>query len=248
MSIEAKIATLKTVAALDAELLALETELRARDAETKKLEGERSELAGRRNFLETSIAEMERTRAQLSAELRQMTSQLERARDKLARCRNEREANAATRELEELRRIQRERDNEIVKLGGLADQARADLEALGGAPVAPTEAATPENETRALIAEKRAAREVALEGFDKALLRRYDAVRQKRGTGLAAVVNGNCTACHIALSPMVYQQMMHRKELFTCPSCLRILYLAPAKTAEPASDAADAGSEEASEG
>src|SRR5690242_15993281 len=71
---------------------------------------------------------MDKTRGILYGELRQLTVQVDKAREKMARCRNEREANAASREMEELRRIQRERENEIQKLVGLGDEGRADLE------------------------------------------------------------------------------------------------------------------------
>jgi predicted nucleic acid-binding Zn-ribbon protein len=244
VSIEAKIETLKSIAALDAELLALQSELRAERVELEKKAGRRSELGSRAEVLESSLAEMEKTRGALYGELRQLSVQVERAREKMARCRNEREANAASRELEELRRIQREREKEIEKLVGLADEARADLDKVQGqhsevsGEMGDTGAAVGEKmgNLESRIGEKQRARDELAATFDKVLLRRYDTVRSRRGTGIAAVEKGTCTACHIELAPRVYQQMMHRKELFTCPSCLRILYLAPA--APPASSEA----------
>jgi len=62
---------------------------------------------------------MGRTRGELATEARQMTAQVERSREKLARARNEREQNAASRELEELRRLQKDREEEIGKLAML---------------------------------------------------------------------------------------------------------------------------------
>ncbi len=255
MSIEAKIETLKSIAALDADLLALEAELSAERTQIQKKAGQRSELGGRVQQLQSSLDEMEKMRGQLLGELRQMSFQIDKAREKMARCRNEREANAASREMEELRRIQREREKEIEKLVGLSDEARAELDKASGersvvvAEIGENEVAVAERaqnlETQ--IGERKQAREALAASFDKALLRRYDAVRARRGTGMAAVLKGTCTACHIELAPMVHQQMMHRKELFTCPSCLRILYLAPAAAPvgtpstsdEPASDVSE---------
>ena len=67
---------------------------------------------------------MERTRNDLSGELRQMSRQIERSREKLSRCRTEREANAAQRELEELRKLYRDREQDIERLEALIGQAR----------------------------------------------------------------------------------------------------------------------------
>ena len=57
-----------------------------------------------------------------------MTAQIERSREKLSRSRNERESNAAQRELEELRKLQRDREDEINKLSTLSESARKSIE------------------------------------------------------------------------------------------------------------------------
>lgn len=241
MSIDTKIATLKSIASLDAELLSLKTELEKEQTARQEKADKRVELAQRTAFLQESIEEMERTRASLMAELRQMTTLVDKSREKLARCRNEREANAVQRELEELRRIQRERENEIQKLADLVTAARTDLDQVNSAQEeSPTEqvagaetSSLPLDELEALVQQKQTERdELATRFGDKLTLRRYDAVRARRGSGIAAARKGTCTACHIALPPMLNQQMLHQQELHTCPSCHRILYLDPGSVEE----------------
>ena len=56
---------------------------------------------------------MDKTRTELLAELRQMTQQIDRSREKLSRSRNERESNAAQREVEELRKLHRDREEDL---------------------------------------------------------------------------------------------------------------------------------------
>lgn len=247
MNIEAKIATLKTVAALDAVLSSMEAELAARRLQSEQRAQAQSEQNSRVAFLEASVADMERARSEVMQEVRRNTTLLDKSREKLARCRNEREINATQRELDELRRIQKEREGEIQKLAGLIEQARTDLEAARGGngsdPKAASELAESgglgassadgrsDEELLAEVQTKKQERASLLRGFDGLLLRRYEAVRQRRGSGIARVHKGYCTACHMELPPMVSQQMMHGKEIFTCPSCLRILYteVAPAE-------------------
>src|SRR5690606_16990221 len=126
-------------------------------------------------------------------EMRQASLQLDRSREKMMRCRNEREANAVQRELEELRRVFRERELETQKLVGLIDEARADLtaatderdqisseiDATGGA------ATTRIRELSANLATEQAKRESLLSELDGLIRRKYEIVRQKRGSGLA---------------------------------------------------------------
>jgi hypothetical protein len=149
----------------------------------------------------------------------------------MMRCRNEREANAVQRELEELRRVFREREHETGKLAGLIDAARSDLETAkeerdaiaSELDATQGEATTKIRSLEAAIGERQTERRQASEAVDKVLFRRYEAVRQRRGSGLANAKDGMCVACHIALPPMLYQKILHETELFQCPSCQRIL-------------------------
>lgn len=238
LTLDEKIATLKSVAALDERIAVLSKEIEREKEGRLEKDREARALSDRRGALDASILEMERTRSSLQQELRQLVGQLEKAREKMLRCRNERESNAVSREVDELRRIQRERDIEIQKLAEFVEQAKAERDGLEGGETPAAESssgATLEAERDGLLAERKA----LVQGFDGLLLRRYDAVRAKRGSGIAEVRKATCMACHIQLSPMLYQQMLHRKELLTCPSCLRILFLAPAPTSEVGSGDAE---------
>jgi uncharacterized protein len=232
VSIEKQVRLLKKLAALDAVLLRLGGKMEARREK-------KAELSGRVEAIESAILEMERTRNELHHELRQVATQVDKAREKLTRCRNEKEANAATREIEELRRIHKEREKEIEKLVGLIADARSDadkailardalLAELGETmDAAKTRVAELEED----VGQRAVERTEATSGVDVTILRRYEAVRGRRGSGLSEVVNGTCEACHISVSPMLFQQIMRQQELFTCPSCHRLLFSLP-KAAE----------------
>jgi uncharacterized protein len=235
VSIDNQVRLLKKLAAIDAVLSRLGAELALERGKMDARREKKTELSGRVQAIEGTIAEMERTRGELHHELRQVALQVDKAREKLTRCRNEKEANAATRELEELRRIHKEREKELEKLVGLIADGRADatkavesrdalLAELGETmDAAKTRVAELEEE----VGQKSAERKDATTGVESMILRKYEAVRSKRGSGLSEVVEGTCVACHIAVSPMLFQQIMRRQELFACPSCHRLLFCAP---------------------
>jgi predicted nucleic acid-binding Zn-ribbon protein len=253
VSIENQVPLLRNLAALDGVLARLEAELEQERAKNAARRQQKTELSDRVAGLEAAVREMERTKSELTQELRQVAIQVDKAREKLTRVRNEKEANAATRELEELRRIHREREKEIEKLSGLIEEARADVEKATTArdTVLAELGETAEAEKTKIealeeeIRERQKEREQSVQGIDRQTLRRYDAVRARRGSGLAEVVEGTCVACHIAVSPMLFQQITRQQEFHACPSCHRILYYLPNRSKEAPSSAAKGQAEEA---
>jgi predicted nucleic acid-binding Zn-ribbon protein len=229
---QAQIDALERLATLDAEIKELQEQLsRERDGLSRKKQ-QMSELDTKLTRDRTSIEEMDRVRNELHQELRQMSLQIDKSREKLARCRTEREANAAQREVEELRKLYRDREIEIDKLTSLADQARGEIESTSSArekiagDLGETEGATATrlSEVESQAAVKEAARKELVAQVQPVLYRRYELVRKRKGTALAHTVEGTCSECHMRLPPMLFQKLMRSEEFGQCPSCHRILY------------------------
>jgi uncharacterized protein len=237
VNIQAQVELLESLAAIDAELKELgDTSNRERDV----LSGKRSTLSSLDERLEKGrrgIEEMERTRNDLTTELRQMGVQVERSREKLSRCRTEREANAAQREVEELRKLYRDREVEIDKLSTLLEQAKAELSKIGEerSGVVGDLGATEGDATSRLgdaekqLALKQAERDALVGKVPVPLFRRYEMIRKRKGTAIAATSDGTCSACHMRLQPMLFQKLMRGEEFGQCPSCNRILYFRPGR-------------------
>jgi predicted nucleic acid-binding Zn-ribbon protein len=242
VSIREQIATLEELSAIDVDLRRIEDQL---GKQRGSLEGMRSEVKTLEERLKAdreALAMMDKTRSELNHELRQMASQIERSREKLNRSRNERESMAAQRELEELRKLHRDREEEIDRLSLAAEGARtsiADADAkltdLKAALAGTAEGATAalvvleaERKTRAEIRERVAGR------LPSALYRRYESVRSRKPVAIARADNGTCLGCHMAVPPMMFQKMRRQEAFEICPSCHRILYYAPAETAPSA--------------
>jgi hypothetical protein len=199
-----------------------------------------------------SVTEMDRMRGELTGEARQMSLQMDRSREKLSRCRTEREANAAQREVEELRKLYRDRELEIQKLNGLVDQARAESSALEEQRAALAsemgqsagDAKTKMGQLQSTAASAREQRQGLVKEVPPVLYRRYEMVRKHRGSGLSYTSDGTCSECHIQLPPMLFQVLRRGESFDQCPSCQRLLYYRAAPKTEPPST----GSEEATSG
>ncbi len=232
MSLRDQIVSLEALAAIDAELRRLEDQLTEERAILANLKDELRKLDEKLLTDRASLAEMEKTRSELNTEVRQMTAQIERSREKLSRSRNERESNAAQRELEELRKLQRDREDEINKLSTLSESARKSIEETEAAQKKiADELGGRESDISKTLAEAMKERDAKLVDRGKLAaavqpmtLRRYEQVRKRKGSAIAKTIDGTCLACHMRLPPMLFQKLMRGDAFEQCPSCARILY------------------------
>jgi hypothetical protein len=232
LSIPEQIRALERLAQIDAELKGLQEQLAQ---ERSTLDGLRSGIAKLDEKLaanRTSLSTMDKTRGELVQDVRNMTQQLEHSREKLLRSRTERESNAAQRELEELRKLVRDREDEIGKISTEAESQRVQLEATEGDHgklVAELGAREGDinlkvGEVSSKEQEKQTERAAALKLLPPQLYRRYDMIRLKRGTALSQTSDGTCNACHMALPPQLFHRLRREPILEQCPSCNRIIY------------------------
>jgi predicted nucleic acid-binding Zn-ribbon protein len=242
VSIRDQIAPLEELSALDVDLKRVEDLL---EKHTKGLSGMRSEvkeLEDRVKGDRETVAAMDKTRNDLMSELRQMTQQIERSREKLSRSRNERESNAAQREMEELRKLHRDREEDLERLSNAADSAKTAIDDAEKKRVAVSSEldgsadgiATSMSE---LTAEKKRLGELrarAVARLPVVIYRRYETIRTRRPVAIARTHDGTCLGCQIAVPPAMFQKMRRQQEFEQCPQCRRILYYVPLD-ASPAS-------------
>src|SRR5579864_2070044 len=128
LSIPDQILALERLAQIDADLKELNEQLAQERSTRDGLKSGILKLDDKLAADRSALAVMDKTRGELIQDVRNMNQQLDHSRDKLARSRTEREANAAQRELEELRKLVRDREEEIGKLTADADAARQQIE------------------------------------------------------------------------------------------------------------------------
>lgn len=246
MSIREQIASLEELSSIDVEIRRIDELL---EKQKSGLSGMQSEVKGLEERLKAdreTLAAMERTRSELMTEARQMTQQIDKSREKLGRSRNERESNAAQREVEELRKLLRDREDEVERLNNATNAARSSIEDADGkrTAIAGDLAGTAPGITTSL-SELEAERVVCSEARAKVvtrlpsiLYRRYQSIRTRRPVAIARTTDGTCMGCHVSVPPMMFQKIRRMQEFEQCPNCLRILYYhapdaAPASAPDP---------------
>lgn len=218
------------------------------DASTQELDRELQEIPKEVEELRQSVALLEgllakeRSELQAAQNLRDQQDNLikedqdgiARAKAKSAKARNAREAEAVDRELEALRRSLKDRESERDKLTAAIDQVQKSLAQHESEFGQLRELlAQKDAEAQARIAELQKQRSETLVGRDELaaqvppdILRRYDAVRARRGTGVAEARDGVCRGCRMSVRPMQYIVIQREEGIEQCAQCQRYLYLA----------------------
>jgi predicted nucleic acid-binding Zn-ribbon protein len=235
LSIPDHIRALEKLAQIDAELKDLQDQLTTERSTLDGLTSGIRKLDERLAVDRASMAVMDKGRNELVQDVRNMSQQLDHSRDKLSRARTEREANAAQRELEELRKLVRDREDEIGKLARDADSARQQIEGTEAEHrKLADELAAREGDISSKLGDaegkarvKRAEREAAVKALPAQLYRRYEMIRSKRGNAIAQTTDGTCKACNMALPPQLFHRLRREPTLEQCPSCNRLIYFSP---------------------
>ena len=228
-----QLAALAKIADIDAEALRAETELReipqrmdALNADVKKL-GDL--LAAERQ----ELADADRLLGAQEEELSNQGQALARSKAKGARARNLRETDAVERELETIRRLMKDREQERETLKEAIGKRRGSVEK-HAKEFAELEGFAGEEQRKAetRIAELTQIRDRVLTGRAELVpkvpadvMRRYDMIRSKRqGLGVAAIQNGTCSGCFVVLAPQQVIAVQRAEEFAQCPRCQRFLY------------------------
>ncbi len=232
MTVVEQIQTLEELAQIDAELKVMAEELARENSSLELRKTSLQKLEEKLKIDRAQLASIEKQKNDNITEVRTMMQQIEHSRDKMNRSRTERETNAVQRELEELRKLMRDREDEVGKLTTDAEnvkrviettetEAKAIASELGDTEGAITsklgvldKAHTAKAKTRAELAKK----------VQPISLKRYDAVRGKRGSGLASTTDGTCKACNMRLPPQLYHRLRREALIEQCPSCNRLIY------------------------
>lgn len=241
MSIPDQIRALEELAAIDAGLKSLDDQLGQERSALEGLKASLKRLDDKLTVDRAQLTTLDKARNEHINEVRTLTHQIDQSRDKMNRSRNEREANAAQRELEELRKLMRDREIEVGRVttdaeaikqqvDGTDKEASAIREQLGATEGGATARI---GELEGQRAETLKKREEAQKQLPMPLYRKYENVRSRRGTAIAQTTDGTCKACHMALPPQLFHRLRREPLIEQCPSCMRFIYYVP----PPAADA-----------
>ena len=216
----------------DAKIQELEQSLKAIPAKLAATESDLTRVEGLLTSEGASLKETERYYAEQKGLVTDDEVQVAGAKHKLTQAKNSKEYMAAQREIEQRRESMASREVEIGKLVEaveakkklLADRA-ADVQALRDSIAKDAEVAKARMaEIEAKITELRVDRDKLAKTVKPDVLKRYGAIRMRRGLAVVAVKDGTCQGCNMNIPPQLYNVLQRGVSIETCPSCSRIIY------------------------
>jgi predicted nucleic acid-binding Zn-ribbon protein len=211
----------------------IDKELKDLPNEIEEMRGDVARLDGLLAAERRELVEAEDLLASYGEQVAQSNEALSRAKQKGAKSKNAREVEAAEREMEIIRRTIKDREEEQLKLVEAIDQKKASLatreeKLVEFRKMFEDEEAKAKVRTEELLGERAkvtAGRSEIEAKLDKQLLRRYERIRQGRGSAVAVVIDATCTGCRLQLPPQTYNELHRCQDLFQCPQCQRFIYL-----------------------
>lgn len=226
-----------------------ETKIRTLQAEIQAIPQRRADIEKefeKRAFeireLETRRDAARTERARLEKEIAEHQSLVERAERNLKVAKNETQYTAAIREADAGRKHVSQLETQVLEKMEIIDQTESTLK----------EHEPEVEKLRAEMEENLAAFEEQIkhqtEELEQTKIRRQEiynsmpknlsetfnriATRIRDGVAVAEVKNAACSACFMALRPQMFAEIRRGNEIITCENCNRILYYAPADSAQ----------------
>jgi predicted nucleic acid-binding Zn-ribbon protein len=226
--------------------LKLLEELQRHDARIQELEGARkaipAKLEAMKGDLEKVEAMLARERAELAetekwrrdkeGEMKSEEAQLSKAKAKLGQVKTSKEYMATQREVETNRKMAAETEGMLLEVMQASEAAKGkisvheqDVEKLRQV-VAKEEVEAQEKLSRidGEIAAARGGREAAAKAVRPDVLKKYGAIRMRRGLAVVPVHNGTCRGCNMNIPPQLFNTLQRGSSIELCPNCNRIIY------------------------
>ncbi len=218
---------------IDLEVLKIEKNMQEIPQSLQKAQKEMEKITQKIEELTKSIEEKKKQKDLFEEELKQEYQRLKSTQARLIQIRGTREYQLLLREIEEIKKANKQKEDEILKLMEEIEnleKEKAQLEE----EMKKVENVFQEEKQKfdSFCAELSANKEKLLkkrEGITKnipsTLLRKYEAIRQKKGgIGIAPVENYVCEGCHMAIPPQLYNELQKDNRYYECPHCKRLIY------------------------
>lgn len=217
---------------LDSAIARLEAEARAIPQAIQGLEARLTDARAGLEGAKSKADHIQKDRRAKERELEEMTQSTKKKQARLFEIKTNEEYSAVLKEIESLKEKSSKLEEEILEFMEQAEVAAkvlAEAEKVFKAAEAVRQRERAEKEAQLAtnqqeLARLRESRKGLASRLDGELLRQYDRLRKSRGMAVVIVKEGSCTGCGITLTPQAYAEVRRNDQMYTCPSCNRILY------------------------
>jgi len=234
---------------VDDEIVLLEDELTTAPQEVSTLEAKLQVLEEEGSVLGEKIQFLTEQQKRLDGEIETDALRLKKSKNKLMMVGNNKEYHAMMREMDNLEKQNRTREEEKSAVSEeLTRQldARRDLDERLSALLAELDTAKAGLDARMSDAKGRLDELASLRGqagdaVPLPVLKRYEFIRSRlKNPVIVPVTAGICSGCHISIPPQSFIELQKGVQILSCPNCQRLIYWSNHVPAEEPAEAAPA--------
>lgn len=228
-----QISQLVALQRIDSEILALQEELEVAPKEVNELEGRFQALEEQRTQYLTKLEYLKAQEQKLGAEIEDDSLKIKKSKNKLMMVSNTKEYHAMMREMDNLEKLNRLREEERIALSEELVRQKESLEELDKDAETikkdlEAKRSTLEkrvNEAQARLDELGRQRREAGQSVPGPVLGRYEFIRSRLAAPVIVhVQEGVCAGCNISIPPQSFIELQKGQQILSCPNCQRLIY------------------------
>lgn len=231
-----KIQLLRDLQDIDQELNGIRKDRKVLEAELADLDADVARIQGMVDSLSESMAQLQGERKELSQALAQEQDNVGKAESRLPSIKTQKEYVAVLKEIDTAKKLNKDLQDQILKKDQEietleTDKAEKETELADlGKQVAERKSAIDETLTGydRTLEERGAQREGLVKGLPADIAKRYKLLFERRnGIAVVEARNGACLGCNMHLPPQLFNNLYSASQIYSCPHCNRLLYIAP---------------------
>jgi predicted nucleic acid-binding Zn-ribbon protein len=228
-----QIAQLVDLQKVDDAIHAIKTELEQAPQEVSTLEQRFAELEEQRVKLHDKLGHLQEQQRRLTIEIDDDATRMKKSKSKLMQVGNTREYHAMLREMDNIEKSNRSREEEKLTLHEALQLENANLEEISGSHQGlhaeleekrgTLQARMDTAQAQLDILQKK--RSAAVAEIPPPVSSRYEFIRNRLEHPVIVPVNqGVCSGCHIAIPPQILIELQRGQQILSCPNCQRLIY------------------------
>ena len=228
-----QIAQLVALQKVDDAIHAMKTELEQAPREVGALEQHFAALEEQRAKLLDKLEHLHEQQKRLTIEIDDDATRIKKSKSKLMQVGNTREYHAMLREMDNIEKSSRSREEEKLTLHEALQMENVNLEEISSAYESlKTELENKRGnlQMRMTTAQERLnilqkERSTAGAEIPPPVFSRYEFIRNRLEHPVIVSVNqGVCSGCHIAIPPQIFIELQRGQQILSCPNCQRLIY------------------------
>ncbi|MGE4536680.1 MAG: zinc ribbon domain-containing protein [Desulfovibrio sp.] len=237
---------------VDDEIVILQEELDKAPLQIAELEKRHQEVEDSAGVIRDKLKYLSDQQKRLETEIETDSVRLKKSKSKMMMVGNTKEYHAMMREMDNLEKQNRGREEEKITVA--EELARQGLE-LKSVEERMGELDTELQAARQSLDERIAVAKTRLDELDKRrteagtavpkpILQRYEFIRSRlKNPVIVPVEAGICSGCHISIPPQSFIELQKGIQILSCPNCQRLIYWSDHIAPEPAPEGAEAATE-----